>query len=176
MYLRTTALTLACTILLASACDKDEADAVSVRPGFEAEITGAAEDSWTGTATFQAPDNFVNNSARYTIRLETGTGVNDPGIIVNVLIPNEGRPDTPPIGEYSTGQFGPGTTLSNGGFAEFYTVNYRDFSYVDNPGTVTITRSDPEVVAGEFDVFIYGTNGTGNPGIFRGSFRAEPRR
>lgn len=155
-------------ILPACSGDDDGADLSTGR--FSVELTGAETGTWSGEATFRERQRYVNNTARWTIDLETGD-IGDEALLINLLNDADGAGDLPLVGSYDLGQFGPNSSGEDILFGEFYAVDAPDYRWVDNPGTVTIARAEDGVIAGTIEASIQ-NNSTGGFTTFSGSFTA----
>lgn len=158
------------TLLTLEACSGgDDGDGGAAEGSFSVALTGAETGAWTGEASFRDRQGFVNNTSRWTIDLETGD-VGDEALLINLITSAEGAGEYPPTGTYELGQFTPGTG-NQVLFGEFYAVDAPDYTWVDNPGTIDVTRAGDGVIAGAVEASIQ-NNATGGFTTFRGSFTA----
>lgn len=123
----------------------------------------------SGTATFRALDTNFFGAYRQTVDCEFASP--DVSFVMNIL--NEPYEGDVPTGEYVTGQSNPSLRpplieayFIDGAAADLPT-------YVDNPGSITVTESSETRIAGQIDMSILDED-SGNFYDVTGSFVAEP--
>ena len=162
-------LVVVLSVLLFS-CNKEEVISNNTGNSFELELSGAETDTWIGTATWRAPVSYINQTRLWIVDLETG-GVDEPALLLGVTIPDDRTyPDYPSAGTYEAGQLG-NSASGRDPFVSVYAVNDPSHTWVDNPGSVTITEASDGVIAGTVTVSIQ-NNDRGGFTTFEGSFRA----
>ncbi|MFK7971797.1 MAG: hypothetical protein AB8F95_15630 [Bacteroidia bacterium] len=175
--MKTTFFALVLFIAVISSCkNSDTPDpGRNLDPG-DATVTVTAngnETDYTGTAVYVGKDNFIDNTSRH--KFDINLDGTDEKIILNIIYDNNTTDGEIETGEHECGRLTPNNSAQfDGRVAEFYFINSDVYKWVDNAGTVNVTKAESPEFTVSFDVSII-NDVTGNFDRIGGSFVSKER-